>query len=146
MEPIRKAVIPAAGIGSRLLPLTKAIPKEMLPVGDRPVIEHTVRDLISSGITEITIVVSAGKSSIQEHFRPNPALVGQLRTAGKDAYADAVEEIGELSQRASPTSISTVPMATAPLCSTPPSRSATSRSWCSGRTTYSSAKYLVPGS
>jgi UTP--glucose-1-phosphate uridylyltransferase len=96
---IRKAVIPAAGLGSRLLPLTKAIPKEMLPVGDKPVIEHTVRELVNSGITDITIVVSGGKSLIQDHFRPNPALVDQLRSAGKDAYADAVEEIGELSHR-----------------------------------------------
>ncbi len=95
---IRKAVIPAAGIGSRLLPLTKAIPKEMLPVGDKPVIEHTVRELVASGITDITIVVSAGKSLIQDHFRPNPALVAQLRADGKAAYADAVEEVGELSR------------------------------------------------
>ncbi|MFF0490748.1 UTP--glucose-1-phosphate uridylyltransferase [Nocardia sp. NPDC003482] len=93
---IRKAVIPAAGIGSRLLPLTKAIPKEMLPVGDKPVIEHTVRELVASGITDITIVVSAGKSLIQDHFRPNPALAAQLRADGKTAYADAVEEVGEL--------------------------------------------------
>ncbi|MBF6148197.1 nucleotidyltransferase [Nocardia sp. 852002-20019_SCH5090214] len=93
---IRKAVIPAAGIGSRLLPLTKAIPKEMLPVGDKPVIEHTVRELVASGITDITIVVSGGKSLIQDHFRPNPALVAQLRADGKSAYADAVEEVGEL--------------------------------------------------
>ncbi|MEI6252652.1 MAG: UTP--glucose-1-phosphate uridylyltransferase [Mycobacteriaceae bacterium] len=94
---IRKAVIPAAGIGSRLLPLTKAIPKEMLPVGDKPVIEHTVRELVNSGITDITIVVSGGKSLIQEHFRPNTSLVEQLRADGKDAYADAVQEVGELS-------------------------------------------------
>jgi UTP--glucose-1-phosphate uridylyltransferase len=94
---IRKAVIPAAGIGSRLMPLTKAIPKEMLPVGDKPVIEHTVRELVNSGITDITIVVSGGKSLIQEHFRPNPTLVQQLRDDGKEAYADAVEEVGELS-------------------------------------------------
>jgi UTP--glucose-1-phosphate uridylyltransferase len=96
---IRKAVIPAAGIGSRLLPLTKAIPKEMLPVGDKPVIEHTVRELVDSGITDITIVVSGGKSLIQEHFRPNTNLVEQLRADGKDAQADAVEEVGELSHR-----------------------------------------------
>ncbi|MFE2349064.1 UTP--glucose-1-phosphate uridylyltransferase [Kitasatospora cineracea] len=96
---IRRAVIPAAGLGSRLLPLTKATPKEMLPVGDRPVIEHTVRELIDSGITDITVVVSGDKSLIQEHFRPNPALVAQLRAAGKSGYADAVEEVGELSRR-----------------------------------------------
>jgi UTP--glucose-1-phosphate uridylyltransferase len=95
---IRRAVIPAAGLGSRLLPLTKATPKEMLPVGDKPVIEHTVRELVASGITDITIVVSGGKSLIQEHFRPNPALVDQLRADGKTAYADAVEEVAELSR------------------------------------------------
>jgi UTP--glucose-1-phosphate uridylyltransferase len=96
---IRRAVIPAAGLGSRLLPLTKATPKEMLPVGDKPVIEHTVRELVASGITDITIVVSGGKSLIQEHFRPNPALVEQLRADGKLAYADAVEDVAELSRR-----------------------------------------------
>ncbi|MFI8232206.1 UTP--glucose-1-phosphate uridylyltransferase [Streptomyces sp. NPDC085900] len=96
---IRRAVIPAAGLGSRLLPLTKAIPKEMLPVGDKPVIEHTVRELVASGITDITIVVSGGKGLIQDHFRPNPALVDQLRADGKTAYADAVEEVAELSRR-----------------------------------------------
>jgi len=94
---ITKAIIPAAGIGSRLLPLTKAIPKEMLPVGDKPVIEHTVRELIASGVTDITIVISGGKSLIQDHFRPNPALVAQLRSDGKADYADAVEEVSELS-------------------------------------------------
>lgn len=96
---IRRAVIPAAGLGSRLLPLTKAIPKEMLPVGDKPVIEHTVRELVDSGITDITIVVSGGKSLIQDHFRPNPALVEQLRADGRTSYADAVEEVGELARR-----------------------------------------------
>ncbi|MGW6921382.1 UTP--glucose-1-phosphate uridylyltransferase [Streptomyces sp. NPDC054950] len=96
---IRRAVIPAAGLGSRLLPLTKAIPKEMLPVGDKPVIEHTVRELVDSGITDITIVVSGGKSLIQDHFRPNPALVEQLRADGRTAYADAVEEVGELARK-----------------------------------------------
>jgi len=96
---IRRAVIPAAGLGSRLLPLTKAIPKEMLPVGDQPVIEHTVRELVASGITDITIVVSGGKGLIQEHFRPNPGLVEQLRADGKPGYADAVEEVAELARR-----------------------------------------------
>ncbi|MEU6972973.1 UTP--glucose-1-phosphate uridylyltransferase [Kitasatospora aureofaciens] len=96
---IRRAVIPAAGLGSRLLPLTKATPKEMLPVGDKPVIEHTVRELIESGITDITIVVNGDKGLIQEHFRPNPVLVDQLRRDGKTAFADAVEEVGELSRK-----------------------------------------------
>ncbi|HEY1179454.1 MAG TPA: sugar phosphate nucleotidyltransferase, partial [Phytomonospora sp.] len=59
---IRKAVIPVAGLGTRLLPLTKALPKEMLPVGDKPVLEHTIRELADSGITDITIVTSSRKS------------------------------------------------------------------------------------
>ncbi|QVJ03287.1 UTP--glucose-1-phosphate uridylyltransferase [Nocardiopsis eucommiae] len=91
-------MIPAAGMGSRLLPLTKATPKEMLPVGDKPVIEHTVRELVSSGITDITIVVSGGKSLIQDHFRPDPTLVARLRGDGKQEYADAVEEVAELAR------------------------------------------------
>jgi UTP--glucose-1-phosphate uridylyltransferase len=97
-QAIRRAVIPAAGIGSRLLPLTKAIPKEMLPVGDRPVIEHTVRELVASGITDITIVISAGKDLIQQHFRPNPALVDQLHAENKHSYAKAVEDVAELAR------------------------------------------------
>ncbi|MFI9269593.1 UTP--glucose-1-phosphate uridylyltransferase [Kitasatospora sp. NPDC052896] len=96
---IRRAVIPAAGLGSRLLPLTKATPKEMLPVGDKPVVEHTVRELIDSGITDITIVVSASKGLIQDHFQPDPGLVAQLREAGKHGYADAVEEVADLARR-----------------------------------------------
>lgn len=95
---IRKAVLPAAGLGSRLLPLTKAMPKQMLPVGDRPVIEHTVRELVASGITDITIVTAGGQDLIREHFRPAPTLVARLRADGKSAYADAVEEVGELSR------------------------------------------------
>lgn len=97
-QAIRRAVIPAAGIGSRLLPLTKAIPKEMLPVGDRPVIEHTVRELVASGITDITIVVSGGKDLIQQHFRPNPALIDQLHAENKHAYAKAVADVVELAR------------------------------------------------
>ncbi|MEE1735356.1 sugar phosphate nucleotidyltransferase, partial [Streptomyces sp. BE147] len=96
---IRRAVIPAAGIGSRLLPLTKAIPKEMLPVGDKPVIEHTVCELVDSGITDITIVVSAGKGLIQDHFRPSPGLAEQLRADGKDRFADAVDQVAELTHK-----------------------------------------------
>jgi UTP--glucose-1-phosphate uridylyltransferase len=97
-QTVRRAVIPAAGIGSRLLPLTKAIPKEMLPVGDRPVIEHTVRELVASGITDITIVVSGGKDLIQQHFRPNPALVEQLHAQNKQSSAEAVQDVAELAR------------------------------------------------
>ncbi|MFC5835243.1 UTP--glucose-1-phosphate uridylyltransferase [Nonomuraea insulae] len=95
---IRKAVIPVAGLGSRLLPLTRALPKEMLPIGDKPVIEHTIRELVDSGIDEITIVTSGRKQLIQQHFAPDDDLELQLRTAGKPELADAVAELASLAQ------------------------------------------------
>ncbi|MGP3956668.1 UTP--glucose-1-phosphate uridylyltransferase [Nonomuraea sp. 3N208] len=93
---VRKAVIPVAGLGTRLLPLTKALPKEMLPIGDKPVIEHTIRELVDSGIDEITIVTSARKDLVQRHFAPDADLELQLRAAGKDDLADAVAELSSL--------------------------------------------------
>lgn len=95
---ISKAVIPVAGIGSRMLPLTRALPKEMLPVGDRPVIEHTVRELAECGITDITIVVSGRKTLVQQHFAPDDDLEGQLRGAGRDELARAVREVSSLAR------------------------------------------------
>lgn len=93
---IRKAVIPVAGIGSRMLPLTRALPKEMLPVGDRPVIEHTVRELVECGITDITIVVSGRKALVQQHFAPDEDLEGQLRATGKEQLAHAISRVSSL--------------------------------------------------
>ncbi len=93
---VRKAVIPVAGLGTRLLPLTKALPKEMLPIGDKPVIEHTIRELVDSGIDEITIVTSARKDLVQRHFAPDADLERQLREAGKDDLAAAVAELSSL--------------------------------------------------
>jgi len=96
MAMIRKAVIPVAGLGSRLLPLTKALPKEMLPVGDKPVIEHTIRELAESGIQDITIVISARKSLIPNHFSPDPDLERQLEIDGKPALAESVREVATI--------------------------------------------------
>ncbi|MEQ4721402.1 UTP--glucose-1-phosphate uridylyltransferase [Nonomuraea sp. B19D2] len=93
---VHKAVIPVAGLGTRLLPLTRALPKEMLPIGDKPVIEHTIRELVDSGIDEITIVTSPRKDLIQRHFAPDADLELQLRAAGKDDLADAVAELSSL--------------------------------------------------
>lgn len=95
---IRKAVIPVAGLGTRLLPLTKALPKEMLPVGDKPVLEHTIRELADSGITDITIVTSSRKSAIQSHFAPDPELERQLEEAGKEEVAEAIREVSTLAR------------------------------------------------
>ena len=88
-----KAIIPAAGLGSRFLPATKAQPKEMLLVVDRPVIQYIVEEGLASAADEVVIVNSREKKSIEEHFSPNPELASMLRERGKDKYADAVESI-----------------------------------------------------
>ncbi|MCR5845251.1 MAG: UTP--glucose-1-phosphate uridylyltransferase [bacterium] len=91
------AVIPAAGMGTRFLPATKAMPKEMLPVLDKPVIQYVVEEALDSGVSEVVIVNSRAKREIEEHFSADEALVESLRAAGKDTYADAVERAGSLS-------------------------------------------------
>ena len=91
-----KAVIPAAGLGSRFLPATKAQPKEMLPVVDKPAIQYIVEEALAFGADEVVIVNSREKKSIEEQFSPNDGLVSHLRKVGKDSYADAVEHAGNL--------------------------------------------------
>lgn len=91
-----KAIIPAAGLGTRFLPATKAVPKEMLLVVDRPAIQYVVEEGLASAADEVVIVNSREKRAIEEHFSPNPALVATLRERGKDAYADVVEYVGNL--------------------------------------------------
>ena len=71
---VTKAVIPAAGFGTRLLPATKAQPKEMLVVIDKPVIQYVVEEAVQSGITDIVIIISDGKEVLREHFNPNEEL------------------------------------------------------------------------
>lgn len=90
------AIIPAAGLGSRFLPVTKAQPKEMLPVLDKPVIQYVVEESVAAGADEVVIVNSRDKKSIEEHFTPNPKLSEHLRAHGKDKYADAVDAAGNL--------------------------------------------------
>lgn len=91
-----KAIIPAAGLGTRFLPATKAVPKEMLLVVDRPAIQYVVEEGLASSADEVIIVNSPEKAAIEEHFRPDPALVGLLRERGKDALADKVDYVGAL--------------------------------------------------
>ena len=91
-----KAVIPAAGLGSRFLPATKAQPKEMLPVVDKPAIQYIVEEAIASGADEVVIVNSHGKESIEKQFTADEELVGRMKAAGKDKYAAAVEHAGNL--------------------------------------------------
>ena len=92
-RPVRKAVLPAAGFGTRFLPITKAIPKEMLPVGDKPVIHYVVAEAVAAGCTDILIVVSRDKGSIQDYFDRAPELEARLRKAGKEAQADELVQI-----------------------------------------------------
>ena len=95
---VGKAVIPVAGLGTRLLPLTKALPKEMLPILDKPVLQHTVEELVASGIDDIIIVTSARKMLIQQHFGPDDELDVRLRADGKSELADVVREVSSLAR------------------------------------------------
>lgn len=94
---IRKAVIPAAGFGTRFLPATKSQPKEMLPIVDTPVIQYVVEEAAASGITDILMVIGKGKRAIEEHFDRSFQLESQLREKGKD---DELEEMRRISNLA----------------------------------------------
>lgn len=80
---VRKAVLPSAGLGTRFLPVTKAIPKEMLPLLDRPCIAYVVAEAVEAGITEIVLVTARGKSAMVDYFDRAPLLEAQLEAAGK---------------------------------------------------------------
>jgi UTP--glucose-1-phosphate uridylyltransferase len=90
---ITKAVIPVAGLGTRMLPATKAIPKELLPVYDRPIIEHVVKEAISAGITEIILVTRSGKEAIENHFDAHYELEHRLEKKGKETILGTVKNI-----------------------------------------------------
>jgi len=90
---IKRAVIPVAGLGSRMLPATKAIPKELLPVYDRPIVEHVVKEAISGGITEIILVTRSGKEAIENHFDANFELEHRLEKKGKQTILSTVKDI-----------------------------------------------------
>ncbi len=92
---IKKAVIPAAGYGTRFLPITKAMPKEMLPIIDRPTIEFIVNEAVESGITDILLVVSGNKNAIVDYFDRNLELETILKAQGKDFEYGMIKHIGE---------------------------------------------------
>jgi UTP--glucose-1-phosphate uridylyltransferase len=93
---VRKAVLPAAGLGTRFLPATKAQPKEMLPVVDKPLIQYVVEECIASGIESIIIVTGRGKNAIEDHFDSSPELERFLETRGKNDLADLVRAISNM--------------------------------------------------
>lgn len=93
---ITKAVIPAAGFGTRLLPATKAQPKEMLVVVDKPVIQYVVEEAVASGITDILIIISEGKEVLREYFRPDEELEKILRQKGKSDELNVIKSLNHL--------------------------------------------------
>ena len=93
---IRKAVIPAAGFGTRFLPATKSQPKEMLPIVDKPVIQYVVEEAVASGITDILMVIGKGKRSIEEHFDRNFELEKELELKGKERLLKQIRHISEM--------------------------------------------------
>ncbi len=95
---IKKAVIPAAGLGTRVLPATKAMPKEMLTIADKPAIQYIVEEAARSGIEDILIILSRGKSIVEDHFDRSPELESQLIRGGeaKKAFLDEVLKVSSL--------------------------------------------------
>ena len=92
MQKVRKAIIPAAGLGTRFLPATKAMAKEMLPIVDKPTIQFIVEEAINSGIEDILIVTGKSKRPIEDHFDSNPELEANLKAKGKMELLELVEE------------------------------------------------------
>jgi UTP--glucose-1-phosphate uridylyltransferase len=93
---VRKAVLPAAGLGTRFLPATKAQPKEMLAVVDKPLIQYVVEECVASGIENIIIVTGRGKNAIEDHFDSSPELEHFLVSKGKSELAELVHNIGNM--------------------------------------------------
>lgn len=93
---VTKAVIPAAGLGTRFLPASKAVPKEMIPVVDKPGIQYAVEEAVRAGLEDIVIVTGHGKGAIEEHFDRSLALESHLEQAGKHDELNEIRRIGDL--------------------------------------------------
>ena len=96
MQKVRKAVIPAAGFGTRFLPATKAMPKEMLPVVDIPTIQYIVEEIRASGIEQILIISGHAKRAIEDHFDSSPELENHLYQAGKLEQLRQIRDISSI--------------------------------------------------
>lgn len=95
---VRKAVIPAAGYGTRFLPIAKAVPKEMLPLVDKPVIQYVVEEAVNSGITDILMVISRSKRAIEEHFHPAFDLEAELEAKNRTEDLDALRHLQSMAR------------------------------------------------
>jgi len=96
MKKIKKAIVAVAGSGTRLLPATKAMPKEMLPIVDKPIIQLVVEELVAAGIEDIILVTKWDKKPLEDHFDHNWALMDELKKAGKEALRERVKKISEM--------------------------------------------------
>jgi UTP--glucose-1-phosphate uridylyltransferase len=97
-DPIRKAVIPAAGLGTRFLPATKVLPKEMLPVAGRPLIQYAVEEAAASGIDLVVLVIGKGKSLVSEHFHRDPDLEKVLAARGMASELEMLRQLSQLAE------------------------------------------------
>ncbi len=96
MSKIRKVVIPIAGFGTRFLPVTKAMPKEMMPIIDKPVIQYVVEEAVNSGITDIVLVTGAAKRAVEDHFDYNFELQAWLKKQGKEELRERIKKIADM--------------------------------------------------
>ena len=96
--PIRKAVIPAAGLGTRFLPVTKSVPKELLPILDRPMLQYVVEEAAEAGVEEVIVVSAPGKESVADYFRPHPALERRLGESDAPELLEKVLAASRLGQ------------------------------------------------
>jgi UTP--glucose-1-phosphate uridylyltransferase len=96
MQKVKKLIIPVAGYGTRFLPATKAQPKEMLPVVDKPIVQYVVEDAVRSGIETIILVTGSGKRAVEDHFGYNYELQSFLKKAGKEDMRDEIKKIADM--------------------------------------------------
>ena len=96
MQRVRKAVIPAAGFGTRFLPATKALPKEMLPIVDTPTLQYVVEEAVASGVKEILIILGKNKKCIEDHFDIAVELEQILERQGKKEYLKMIRDIADM--------------------------------------------------
>lgn len=96
MQKIRKAIIPAAGFGTRFLPATKAMPKEMLPIVDKPTIQYIAEEILESGIDQILIISGHAKRAIEDHFDSSPELESHLYEHGKMSVLKEIRKISSI--------------------------------------------------
>jgi len=93
---VTQAILPVAGLGTRFLPWTKAVPKELLPIGNQPIIAHLVDECIGAGITDICFVISKGKEIIPQYFYEDPALEAELEKRGKKHYLEELQRYNDI--------------------------------------------------